>query len=298
MTFFFNPIIAAIIAGTPLLLATLGEIIAERGGIINLGLEGLMLVGALVGFAVSHYTNIPVIGLLAAIIAGGVISSIHAFLTITLSCNQIVSGLALTIFGSGITSFFGRGMIGQIAPGFKPVLFRLDSIALFSVILVVVVWVFLNKTRWGLSLKSVGENPTASDAMGLNVFRIRYTGVILGGMLAGMGGAYLSLAYTKMWLENMATGKGWIAIALVIFAVWDPIKALLGSYLFGAVMDFTFRIQTLGGGVPVWILKKIYIIKMAPYIVTILVLTFVTVFEGARKKMGAPEALGVPFHRA
>lgn len=297
MSLIFNTIIAAIIAGTPLLLATLGEIITERGGIINLGLEGLMLVGALVGFAVSHYTHIPVIGLLAAIIAGGLMSSIHAFLTITLGCNQIVSGLALTILGTGVTSFFGKGMIGQTARGFEPVLFRLDVIVFTSIIFVAVVWVFLNQTRWGLSLRSVGENPVASDAMGLNVFRIRYAGVILGGMLAGMGGAYLSLVYTRMWVENMVAGKGWIAIALVIFAMWDPIKALLGSYLFGAVMDFTFRIQTLGGEVPAWILQKIYLIKMAPYIVTILVLIFVTVFERAKKRMGAPEALGVPFRR-
>jgi len=296
MNLLFNVIIASIIAGTPLLLATLGEIITERGGIINLGLEGLMLVGALVGFAVSYYTHSPAVGLLAAIVAGGLMSGIHAFLTITLGCNQIVSGLALTILGSGITSFFGKGMIGQTALGFKPVLFRLDVIVFISIILVAVVWVFLNKTRWGLSLRSIGENPVASDAMGLNVFGIRYAGVILGGMLAGMGGAYLSLVYTKMWVENMVAGKGWIAIALVIFAMWDPIKALIGSYLFGAVMDFTFRIQTLGS-VPSWILKKIYIVKMAPYIVTILVLIFVTVFESARRRIGAPEALGVPFHR-
>jgi len=289
MSLVLKTIIASMKAGTPLLLATLGEIIAEKGGVINLGLEGLMLVGALTGFSVSHHTNNPILGLFAAIIAGGALSCVHAFLTINLRCNQIVSGLALTIFGSGLTSFFGRNMVGNTAPGFLPILFDLDAIVFIGILLVVLVWFTLSHTRWGLNLRSVGENPVAADAMGLNVFRIRYVGVIVGGMSTGMSGAYLSLAYTQMWVENMVAGKGWIAIALVIFAVWDPIKALLGSYLFGAVMATILRIQAIGSKAPV------YILNMAPYIVTILVLVVVTAFEGMRKKVGAPEALGVPF---
>jgi simple sugar transport system permease protein len=180
-------------------------------------------------------------------------------------------------------------MVGNTAPGFSPILFDLDIIVFIGVLLVIAVWFILRHTRWGLNLRSVGENPVASDSMGLNVFRIRYAGVIVGGMLSGMSGAYLSLAYTQMWVENMVAGKGWIAIALVIFAVWDPIKALLGSYLFGAVMATILRIQAIGSKAPV------YILNMAPYIATILVLVVVTAFEGMRKKMGAPEALGVPF---
>jgi len=284
-------IIAAVTAGTSLLLATLGEIITEKSGVINLGLEGLMLVGALAGFAASHYTGSPVLGLAAAGIAGGMMSCVHAFLAITLRCNQIVSGLALAILGSGLSSFFGQRMIGQTARGFKPILLDLDVIVFMAFGLAFVLWIFLKYTRWGLDLSSVGQNPAASDAAGLNVFRIRYIAVTFGGVMTGMGGAYLSLAYTQMWIENMVAGRGWIAIALVIFSMWDPIKALLGAYLFGAVIATTLRIQAIGAHVP------IYILSMAPYIVTILVLVIITIFENVRKKLGAPEALGLPFSR-
>ncbi len=286
MNFLLNTIIASITAGTPLLLATLGEIVTEKGGIINLGLEGLMLVGALIGFSVSHYTNNAVIGLCAAIVAGGFFSLLHAFLTITLACNQIVSGLALTILGMGVTSFFGRRMVGQTAPGFKPIVLDFDIIVFISLVLVFVVWFIIHRTRWGLYLSACGENPVAADAMGVNVSRIRYTGVVSGGMLVSMGGAYLSLAYTPMWVENMVAGKGWIAIALVIFAMWDPLKAVLGAYLFGAVVAIILRVQALGGTIP------INILNMTPYIVIILVLIIITVFEDVRRKLGAPQALG------
>ena len=236
-------IIAAITAGTSLLLATLGEVITERSGVINLGREGLMLVGARAAFATSHYTGSPVLGLAAAGIAGGMMSCVHAFLAITLGCNQIVSGLALAILGSGLSSFFGQRMIGQTARGFEAIVLDLDIVVFMAFGLVFVLWAFLRYTRWGLNLSSVGQNPAASDAAGLNVFRIRYMAVIFGGVMAGVGGAYLSLAYTQMWIENMVAGRGWIAIALVIFSMWDPIKALLGAYLFGAVMAATLRIQ-------------------------------------------------------
>jgi len=291
MTLFLMAIIAAVTAGTSLLLATLGEIITEKSGVINLGLEGLMLVGALAGFAASHYTGSPVLGLAAAGIAGGMMSCVHGFLAITLRCNQIVSGLALAILGSGLSSFFGQRMIGQTARGFKPMLLDLDVIVFMAFGLAFVLWIFLKYTRWGLDLSSVGQNPAASDAAGLNVFRIRYIAVTFGGVMTGMGGAYLSLAYTQMWIENMVAGRGWIAIALVIFSMWDPIKALLGAYLFGAVIATTLRIQAIGAHVP------IYILSMAPYIVTILVLVIITIFENVRKKLGAPEALGLPFSR-
>jgi simple sugar transport system permease protein len=284
-------IIAAITAGTSLLLAALGEIITERSGVINLGLEGMMLVGALAGFATSHYTGRPVLGLLMAGMAGGMISCIHAFLVITLRCNQIVSGLALAILGSGLSSFFGQRMIGRTAQGFRPIVLDLDVIVFIAFLMALVLWVLLKHTRWGLNLSSVGQNPAASDTAGLNVFRIRYTAVIFGGIMAGAGGAYLSLAYTQMWVENMVAGRGWIAIALVIFSMWDPVKAMLGAYLFGAVMAAILRVQAIGVQVPV------YILNMAPYIVTILALIIITVFENVRKKLGAPEALGLPFSR-
>ncbi len=291
MTLFFMAIIAAMTSGTSLLLTTLGEIISERSGVINLGLEGLMLVGALAGFATSHYTGSPVLGLVAACVVGAMISCIHAFLVITLRCNQIVSGLALAILGSGLSAFFGQRMIGRTAPGFKAIVLDLDIMVFVAFVMAFALWAFLKYTRWGLSLSSAGQNPAASDAAGLNVFRIRYAAVIFGGAMAGMGGAYLSLAYTQMWIENMVAGRGWIAIALVIFSMWDPVKALLGAYLFGAVMAATLRIQAIGMNVP------IYILSMAPYVVTILALIIITVFENVRKKLGAPEALGLPFSR-
>jgi len=291
MTLFLASIIAAITAGTSLLLTTLGEIITEKSGVINLGLEGMMLVGALAGFATSHYTGSPVLGLIAAGVAGGMISCIHAFLTINLRCNQIVSGLALAILGSGLSSFFGQRMIGRTASGFKPVVLDLDVIVFVAFALAFVLWGFLKYTRWGLNLSSVGQNPAASDAAGVNVFRVRYMAVIFGGVMAGLGGAYLSLAYTQMWAENIVAGRGWIAIALVIFAMWDPIKAMLGAYLFGAVVAATLRIQAVGANFP------FYILNMAPYIVTILALIIITVFKNIRKKLGAPEALGLPFSR-
>ncbi len=289
MSLFFSVLIASVTAGTAILLATMGEIIAEKSGVINLGLEGLMLVGALSGFAVSHYTNSALLGLMASGLAGGIVCLIHAFLVISLNCNQIVSGLALVIFGSGLSSFLGQRMIGQTAAKFSPILSDLDIIAVLTFILAFVLWALLKYTRWGLNLSSVGNNPIASDVAGVNVFRIRYSAVITGGVLSGIGGAYLSLCYTPMWTDNMVGGKGWIAIALVIFSGWDPLKAIVGAYLFGAVISIIFRMQAFGMQLP------IYILQMLPYIVTILALIFFTVFENMRRKFGAPESLGLPY---
>ena len=283
--------IAAMTAGTSLLLVTLGEIIAEKSGVINLGLEGIMLIGALAAFATSHYSGSPWLGLAAAGAAGGLASCVHALLVISLGCNQIVSGLALAILGAGLSAFFGKGLVGKTAPGFMPIISDLDVIVLLALVMAIGLWVFLRYTRWGLNLNAVGQNPTASDAAGLNVFRIRYAAVVFGGAMAGIGGAYLSLAYTQMWVENMVAGRGWIAIALVIFSLWNPIRAIFGAYLFGAVMAALLRVQALGINVP------IYILSMAPYVVTILALIIITVFENVKRKVGAPEALGLPFLR-
>jgi general nucleoside transport system permease protein len=291
MSMFLLVLIASVTAGTSLLLATLGEIISEKGGVINLGLEGMMIMGALAGFAISHYTGSPVLGFLAGGLAGGLLSCIHAVLVVTLSCNQIVSGLALAIMGSGLSSFLGQKMIGQTASGFSPIVSDLDIIAFISFVLAFVIWGFLKYTRWGLNLSSVGHNPEASDSAGLNVLRIRYIAVIFGGILAGFGGAYLSLVYTRMWVENMVAGRGWIAIALVIFSGWSPIRAILGAYLFGGILAIVMRMQAVGTNVPV------YLLLMAPYVVTILALIFFTIFENLREKFGAPESLGLPYSR-
>lgn len=296
---------ATIKAGTPLLLATLGEILAERAGILNLGLEGMMLVGALSGFIICFLTSNPWMGLLVASISGAVIALVHAVLTITLRANQVVSGLAVTLFGTGLSGFLGKMVIGvpiahyftSIAvpglasiPFLGPILFNQDPLVYLSYLLVFLIAFWIYQTRPGLHLRAVGENPAAADALGVNVYGIRYLYTLLGGALAGMAGAYLSLAYTPVWIENMTAGRGWIAIALVIFATWDPFKALLGSYLFGLVDAVQFRLQAVGVAVPSFFLN------MTPYLATIIVLIFATT-ETARRRIGAPAALGLPYER-
>jgi simple sugar transport system permease protein len=296
---------ATIKAGTPLLYVTLGEILAERSGILNLGLEGMMLIGAMVGYLICFLTGNPWIGVLVATLAGGAVALIHAFLVITLRAQQVVSGLALTMFGAGLSGFLGKVVIGvPIANYLKPVtvpllgsipylgeiFFQQDALVYISYLLIPLAAFWIYRTRPGLHLRAVGESPATADAMGINVYGVRYLYTFLGGCLAGLGGAYLSLAYTPVWLENMTAGRGWIAIALVIFAAWDPFKALLGSYLFGLVDAVQFRLQAVGVVVPSFFLN------MTPYLATILVLIFAT-RETLRRRLGAPAALGVPYVR-
>ncbi|ADG81744.1 ABC transporter permease [Thermincola potens] len=301
----------AITSGTPLLFAALGEILSERVGILNLGVEGMMLVGAVSGYIVTVHTHNHWMGILAAMAAGGLMAAIHAFLAVTLRANQVVSGLALTIFGTGLSSFLGKPYIGQPVPDvFKPVvipglskipflgpiLFRHDALVYLSFLSVAVLWVLIFHTRWGLNMRAVGENPAAADSMGIPVYLTRYIYVIIGGMLAGIGGAYLSLAYAPSWIENMTVGRGWIAVALVIFAVWHPGKALIGAYIFGGVDSLGFRIQALGEQAP--FLKTIspFFLQMLPYVMTIIVLIFIT-SETKKRRVGTPAALGLPYNR-
>lgn len=295
---------AAVRAGTPVLFATLGEIFAERAGILNLGVEGMMLTGALAGFMTTVRTGNPWLGAVAGAAAGGLLSLIHAFLCITLRANQVASGLALTIFGTGLSASLGRAFIGIPAPGFHatplaglsqlpflgPVFFQQDPLVYLSYFVVPVAWFILYRTRWGLHIRAVGEHPEAADAMGVDVARVRYLSVAVGGVLAGLGGTFLSTAYTGMWIENMTAGRGWIAVALVIFATWDPLRAVLGAYLFGGVNALQLHLQAVGTRLPV------YLLLMAPYVFTIIVLTLATQ-ETARKRMGAPVALSVPYRR-
>ncbi|MBZ4687710.1 MAG: ral nucleoside transport system permease protein [Clostridia bacterium] len=296
---------AAIIAGTPLLYAALGEILAERSGVLNLGVEGMMLAGAVSGFMVTVMSGNNWLGLIFAILAGGFMALIHAFLCVTLKANQVVSGLALTIFGTGVSGYLGKSLIGIPAPVtfekipipvlakipvLGPVLFNHDALVYISYILVPLIWFFLYRTNAGLKLRSVGENPAAADAVGVNVFLTRYVYVIVGGMLAGIGGAYLSLAYAPTWLEHMTAGRGWIAVALVIFAVWDPVRALIGAYIFGGVDALGFRLQAMGIMIPSFFLK------MLPYIFTIVVLILAT-RETHKKRVGAPGSLTLPYDR-
>jgi len=295
---------AAIRAGTPLLYATLGEIFAERSGVLNLGLEGLMLVGALAGFVGSYLSSSAWMGVLFALLSGGVLAFLYAFLTVTLRVNQVVAGLALTMLGMGISGYYGQAFIGKTALQFSPlaipffsdipflgkVLFNHDPLVYISYVLVPLSWFYMFKTRFGMSLRAVGEDPRAADAVGINVFKVRYFYVIIGGMLTSLGGAYLSLAYTSMWIENMSAGRGWIAVALVIFSAWDPLRALLASYLFGGVASLQLRIQAMGSAI------SPHLLMMLPYALTIVVLSFIS-SESVRKRIGAPSALMKPYSR-
>lgn len=295
----------AVTAGTPILFATLGEILAERAGVLNLGLEGIMLVGAVSGFMVTVKSTDPWLGVLGAIFAGGAMGLIHAFLSVTLKANQVVSGLALALFGTGLSGYLGTSIVGTPAPVrfapvklsfmgdlpfIGPVFFQQDGLVYLSYLLVPVLWYFLFRTRPGLNLRAVGENPGAADALGISVSLTRYTYVVLGGMLAGIGGAYLSLAYAPSWLENMTAGRGWIALALVIFAAWNPIYAMAGSYLFGGIDALSLRLQAMG------VMVQPFFLKMLPYIFTLLVLILVT-RKAAGVRIGAPRALGLPYDR-
>jgi len=277
----------------------------ERCGVLNLGLEGMMLMGAVTGFIVAYTSGSVWLGLGAAMLVGALLALIHAFLTITLRANQVVSGLALTTFGTGLANFLGRDYVGLIGPrlGSAPppvlgdipllgeALFRQDALVQAAYLLVPLAWFCLYRTRPGLHLRAVGESPQTADALGVNVARLRYLYTALGGMLAGLGGAHLSLAYTPGWTENMTNGRGWIAIALVIFATWNPARAMLGAFLFGGINAVQFAMQTTGLNIPAAFLN------MLPYVATIVVLVLITWREALSRRVGAPAALGLPYVR-
>ncbi|GAB6174393.1 ABC transporter permease [Paradesulfitobacterium aromaticivorans] len=302
---FLIPLLAAAVtAGTPILFAALGELITERAGIINLGVEGIMLVGAVAGFMMTVATGSPWMGLLASMLAGGAVALIHAVLTITLRANQVVSGLALVIFGTGLSGYLGKNYVGIPVPKaftpvplgpladipvLGPVLFQHDVLVYISYGLVILLFYFMYHTRPGLNLRALGENPAATDALGLNVFALKYVYVVAGGVLSGIGGAYLSLAYAPSWLENMTAGRGWIAVALVIFALWNPLRALLGAYLFGGIDSLGFRLQVMGVAI------SPFILKMLPYLFTVIVLVMVVARHKGR--LAAPGALGLSYDR-
>ncbi|GAK59488.1 ribose ABC transporter, permease protein, RbsC-2 [Candidatus Vecturithrix granuli] len=302
--FLISVLVGAVRAGTPLLFATLGEILTQRAGVLNLGVEGMMIVGALAGFMGSYYLHSPWIGVLTAMLCAGLISLVHAFLCITLKSDQVVSGITLVLLGVGLTSFIGEAMVGKTGYGFEPlhfpilsdipflgqVLFQYNILVYLSVLIVLLLWFFLFRTRLGLEILAVGENPATADTLGIPVDRIRYICVFIGGMLSGLGGCFLSLAYTRIWVDQMTAGRGWIAIALVIFAAWTPQRALIGAYLFGGIEGLQLRLQTAGVGV------SYHLMQMMPYLATILVLLF-SAREKFRRKIGAPEALMKPYMR-
>lgn len=293
----------ALAFGVPLLWGTLGEIYAERSGVVNLGVEGMMILGAYAGFAVTQTVGNPALGLLAAAAVGTLAALWHAFLAVTLRANQYVSGLALTLFGLGLAGLLGRGWEGKplrvplgaiTVPGLSeipvlgPMLFRDQTILTYvGIFLAVVLGVLLFRTRWGIVIRSVGESPATADSLGINVGLVRYLCVALGGLLAGVGGGYLSVAYRPSWTEGMTAGMGWIVIALTIFASWNPLRAIWGAFFFCALYHLSFRLQAY---------VSPELLKMMPYAFAILVLA-VSGLGGARRRGGAPGALGVPYLR-
>ncbi len=309
---------AGVATGTVLLFATIGELFAERSGVLNLGVEGMMLIGAMTAFSITIATGNPWIGVCMAMLAAGLLSQIHAFITITLLADQVVSGLALTFVGTGISLVLGEGLskAGTVAllPSFSiPVLaqipllgaifFTKQSILVYiGYLLTPLAWYYINRTRGGLHLRAVGEYPAAADALGLNVFRTRYFYVFVGGLLAGLAGATISLAVAPGWFSELTTGgQGWIAVGLVIFAQWDPLRAAGGSYIFGALRRLILDIQ--GPTVLLGFKNPFYynpywgfFLQMLPYAFTVVVLVIGS-REAIRKRLGAPAALGEPYIR-
>lgn len=303
-SFVVSTLTAAIRSGTPLLFAVLGDILTERTGVMNLGIEGLMLVGAIGGFFTSYLTGNLLLAVIVAMIAGALLASVHAFFTITLKINQIVSGLAITFLGTGISGIWGANYVGIVAEKFDPVkipllgdipyigkiMFNQDLLVYISYLLVPILFIYIYRTKSGMILRAVGESPRAADSRGISVTKTRYIYTIAGGAVTAVGGAYLSLAYNSMWIEDMTAGKGWIAVALVLFATWDPAKAMLGAYLFGGITALGLRLQAIGTHI------SSDFLKMLPYILTVIVLLF-TSTEKLKRKVGAPDALGIPYSR-
>ena len=269
--------------GTPLLWGALGEIYAERSGVVNLGVEGMMILGAFVAFATAQTTGHPVLGLLAAAGAGGAAALLHAVVSVTLRANQYVSGLALTMLGLGVTGLLGRGWEGFPLDHPLP---ELSVLPPLGGLVAVLLWAVLYHTRWGLILRTVGESPAAADAQGVPVELVRYLAVGFGGVMAGIAGGFLSVAYRPAWTEGMTGGMGWIVVALAIFAGWDPLRAVGAALLFGTLFHLSFRLQA-------WIPPEP--LQMMPFAFTILVLS-VTSRRGIRGGQ-APEALGMPYVR-
>lgn len=292
----------AIRAGTPLVIAALGELITEKSGVINLGIEGMMLMGAVTGFMVASSTGNLYVGLLIAVLVGTTISFVHGLLVIHLRANQIAAGLAMNIFALGFSAFLGTSYIGKPMQGIPAlkipllseipvvgaVFFQQDFLVYWSIALTITASWFLKKTRLGLILRSVGESPEAAVQLGLPVLKVRYFAVLFGGAMAGLAGSYLSLVYTPLWAENMTAGRGWIAFALVVFATWKPERILLGAYLFGGVSVLALFFQGVGVAVSPFLLNSL------PYLATVLVLVFIS-RDAFRLQFSAPASLGEPF---
>ena len=295
-------LLTVITAATPPVIAALGELVTERAGVLNLGVEGMMIMGAVCAFAATQMTGSPYIGIVAGIVGGGLFSLLFGFLTLTLVANQVATGLALTILGLGISGQLGESFVGQ--PGIKlqpivipllsdipfvgRVLFAQDLTFYLSIALVIGINWFLFKSRRGLKLRAIGDNHGSAHALGINVIRTRYLAVLFGGACAGLAGAQLSLVYTPQWVENMSAGRGWIALALVVFASWRPWRVLAGGYLFGAVTIGQLHAQAFGIGIPSQVLSAL------PYVATIVVLIIIS-HNRRTTLINTPASLGKAF---
>jgi ABC-type uncharacterized transport system permease subunit len=296
----------ALVSGTPLLFATVGEIVAERSGVMNLGIEGMMLMGAMGGFAVWTNTGNLLLGLLTGAVLGGILALLHGFVTIGLRADQVVSGLAVTFLGTGLSSILGGPYTGKRSPEptaiFLPLLDRVAveqiAIILAGLLFALAAWYYVNRTRPGLNLRSVGEYPAAADAMGINVYRTRYAYVIFGGLMSGLGGAAMSLITDPGWVDGKTSGLGWIAVGLVIFASWDPVRGMAVAYFFGLLRRLPLDLQN-----PALPLISTAnnpslgrLMDMLPYLATIFILILGS-REALRRRLGAPAALGLPYVR-
>ena len=295
-------LVSIVTASTPLLLAAIGELVVERSGVLNLGVEGMMIMGAVFAFAASLTTGNPYLGILAGMAGGMAMSILFGFLTLTLVANQVATGLALTLLGLGLSGMIGEHFVGT--PGVKlptldlpilseiPVigkaLFGQDILFYIAIAMVISIALLLFRTRWGLILRAVGENHTSAHALGYNVVRVRFLAVLFGGLCAGLSGAYLSLVYTNLWIENMTAGRGWIALALVVFSSWLPGRIAIGAYLFGAVSILQFHAQGAGWAVPSQLLSAL------PYLATIVALVVIS-RNRAVARVNTPSCLGQAF---
>jgi general nucleoside transport system permease protein len=296
-------ILSVIAASTPLLLAAAGELVVERSGVLNLGIEGMMIMGAACGFAAAYYTGSIIIGALAGALAGAGMSAIFAALTLGLAVNQVAAGLALTIFGIGLSGLIGASFVGERIeaaphlhipvltdiPMIGQIVFGEDAFVYLSIALVVGIWWFLYRTRAGLVLRAVGDSHTSAHALGYPVLKIRTLAVLFGGACAGLGGAYLPLAYTPFFVPGMTAGRGWIALALVVFSSWKPGRIVIGAYLFGAVTILQLHAQGLGLGIPSQLMSSL------PYLATVIVLVLISRRSSSAAGSAAPASLGLVF---
>lgn len=299
-----NVLQAAVRTGTPLLLVALGESVAEKSGVLNLGQEGMLLVGAVTGFIVTLLSGSLFLGFVSAILAGVLMSMIFALIAVKLNANQYATGLALTIFGTGLSAFIGADFVGKPVTGLDPIaipllskipviggaLFRQDLIVYLSFFLTAALYWFFRSSRGGLMVKAIGESPESANSIGLPVLPVRFLAVAFGGAMAGLAGGYLSLAYTPLWAENMSAGRGWIALALVVFASWRIERVMLGAYLFGLASILHLVAQGLGFAVPP------NLMAMLPYVATIVVLVLLS-SDPTRNRLNAPMSLGQPFFK-